>query len=216
MVDGEEVSPVQIEGKEGMFLMSKNGFIYDMEGNEIGRTAFDNANNNADVDEGEEGLEEIGDIELEPSVERPSDLFQSREEGDRGSMEDFYNEQQHHLFEDGDDVKLLEDVAKEVQACLDKPVYALRLLKFLSTMQITVEQLNSSDIEEKVRSISEDFSSYYDNNLEIYNQVLHLKTDLIKNRWAALRSLPFMFCCKLRNNSNLTLVFEFMQATRNI
>jgi len=75
MVDGEEVSPVQIEGKEGMFLMSKNGFIYDMEGNEIGRTAFDNANNNADVDEGEEGLEEIGDIELEPSVERPSDLF---------------------------------------------------------------------------------------------------------------------------------------------
>lgn len=83
-------------------------------------------------------------------------------------------------------------------------------------MQITVEQLNSSDIEEKVRSISEDFSSYYDNNLEIYNQVLHLKTDLIKNRWAALRSLPSIFCCKLSTNSNLTLIFEFMQATRNI
>jgi hypothetical protein len=53
-----------------MFLMSKNGFIYDMEGNEIGRTAFDSANNNAEVVEGEGE-----DIELQPSVERPSDLF---------------------------------------------------------------------------------------------------------------------------------------------
>ena len=95
MVDGEEVSPVQIEGKEGMFLMSKNGFIYDMEGNEIGRTAYDSANNNAEIDVGEGE-----DIELQPSVERPSDLFQSRED-DNGSMEDFYNENHHHLFEDG-------------------------------------------------------------------------------------------------------------------
>lgn len=28
---------IQIEGKEGMFLMSKLGCIYDMNGNEIGR-----------------------------------------------------------------------------------------------------------------------------------------------------------------------------------
>ena len=37
MLNGEVMRLIQIEGKEGMFLMSKNGCIYDMAGNEIGR-----------------------------------------------------------------------------------------------------------------------------------------------------------------------------------
>jgi len=37
MLNGEVMRLIQIEGKEGMFLMSKQGCIYDMNGNEIGR-----------------------------------------------------------------------------------------------------------------------------------------------------------------------------------
>jgi len=37
MLNGEVMRLIQIEGKSGMFLMSKNGCIYDMQGNEIGR-----------------------------------------------------------------------------------------------------------------------------------------------------------------------------------
>lgn len=37
MLNGEVMRLIQIEGKEGMFLMSNNGCIYDMNGNEIGR-----------------------------------------------------------------------------------------------------------------------------------------------------------------------------------
>jgi hypothetical protein len=46
------------------------------------------------------------------------------------------------LFDDNfrtDDAKTLEDLAREVRATNDKPVYALRLLKFLSSMNLTLD-----------------------------------------------------------------------------